>query len=192
GYCYDKLKNPAQARFYYRKTSHLRPEDSKLYYKIACTYIHEKQWSQAVKQLETALQGPGRSHPEYCLAMGECMTELGNSKEAILYFSRVVELRPKNIVGWEAIIRCMYRFGFYEEAREHANAALRLTEGKPLFVYYLSAICFALGKPKEAVILLEKAFMLAPKMLKRFIALDPSLLQKQQVIELMARYKKRK
>ena len=38
------LKNYAQARFYYRKHRILNQEDSKLYYKIACTYINEGQW----------------------------------------------------------------------------------------------------------------------------------------------------
>ena len=39
-----RLKNYAQARFYYRKASHLNQEDSKLYYKIACTYMNEEQY----------------------------------------------------------------------------------------------------------------------------------------------------
>src|SRR5215510_1012060 len=56
GHCYDRMKNYAQARFYYRKASHLQEEDSKLYYKIACTYINEGHWSTAAKQLQTALQ----------------------------------------------------------------------------------------------------------------------------------------
>ena len=30
GHCYDRLKNFAQARFYYRKASHLNQEDSKI------------------------------------------------------------------------------------------------------------------------------------------------------------------
>ena len=53
GHCYDKMKNYAQARFHYRKASHLNPDDSKLFYKIACTYYNEEQWGSAVKQLES-------------------------------------------------------------------------------------------------------------------------------------------
>src|SRR6187549_803758 len=47
GHCYDRLKNFAQARFHYRKASHLNPDDSHLYYKIACTYMNEKYWENA-------------------------------------------------------------------------------------------------------------------------------------------------
>src|SRR5690349_11598996 len=82
GHCYDRMKNYAQARFYYRKASHLNQGDSKLYYKIACTYIHEEQWSMAVKQLETAMQ-IHRLQPEYNLAMGECKMQVGGYKESI-------------------------------------------------------------------------------------------------------------
>ena len=85
GHCYDRLKNYAQARFYYRKASHLNQEDSKLYFKIACTYINEGQWNTAVKQLQTALQ-MHRLQPEYNLAMGECKMQLGEFKEAIQFF----------------------------------------------------------------------------------------------------------
>src|SRR4249919_1715392 len=52
GHCYDKQRQFAQARFYYRKASHLNQDDSKLIYKIACTYLNEGQWTNAVKQLE--------------------------------------------------------------------------------------------------------------------------------------------
>jgi tetratricopeptide (TPR) repeat protein len=55
GYCYDRMKNYGQARVFYRKASHLNPDDSKLYFKIACTYINEQQWESAIKQLETAM-----------------------------------------------------------------------------------------------------------------------------------------
>src|SRR3954462_13938364 len=56
GHCYDRMKNFAQARFHYRKASHLNPDDSKILYKIACTYYYEEQWSSAVRQLESALR----------------------------------------------------------------------------------------------------------------------------------------
>ncbi len=189
GHCYDKLKNYAQARFYYRKASHLSPDDSKLYYKCACTYINENQWAQAVKQLEAAMQ-IHRMQPEYNLAMGECKMQLGNIKEAIQYFSNVVRTRPKNISGWEALIRCLYNSKYYEEALEQVMAAIKHTEGKPLFIYYLSSVYFALGKSKEALLQLEKAIKKAPKLVKKFVELNPSILQNHYVVDLIARHKR--
>jgi len=92
GHCYDRLGNYAQARFYYRKASHLSPDDSKLYYKTACTYINEGMWAQAVKQLESAMQ-IHKNYPDYNLAMGECKMQLGQVKEAIQFLSNVVRLK---------------------------------------------------------------------------------------------------
>src|SRR5690349_9169572 len=155
-HCYDKLDNYAQARFYYRKASHLNPDDSKLYYKLACTYINEEQWGQAVKQLEAAMRIHAMQ-PEYNLAMGECKMQLGEFKEAIQFFSNVVRMRPRNISSWEALIRCLYNAEFFEEALEQVEAAIRITGGKPLFIFYLSAIYFALGRSKEGLLQLEKA-----------------------------------
>lgn len=189
GHCYDRMKNFAQARFYYRKASHLNQGDSKLYYKIACTYINEEQWSMAVKQLESAMQ-IHRLQPEYNLAMGECKMQLGDYKEAIQYFSNVVRQRPRNISSWEALIRCLYQGEFFEEAMEQAKAAIKITEGKPIFLYYLSAILLAMGKTKEALLQLESALTASPKLLKKLLHLNPAILRHQLVIEVIAHHKK--
>ncbi|HJU46227.1 MAG TPA: tetratricopeptide repeat protein, partial [Chitinophagaceae bacterium] len=190
GHCYDRLKNYAQARFYYRKASHLSPEDSKLCYKIACTYFNEEQWTQAVKHLEAAMQ-IHRLKPEYNLAMGECKMQLGNTKDAIQYFTNVVQQRPRNLSSWEALVRCLYLGGFYEEALVQVLSAIRHTDGKPLLIYYLAAIYFAQGKSKEASLQLENAIKLAPRLVKKFVELDPSFLRNQQIIDIIAKNKKK-
>jgi len=189
GHCYDKLNNFGQARFYYRKASHLNPDDSKLYYKLACTYINEDQWGQAVKQLEAAMRIHAMQ-PEYNLAMGECKMQLGEFKEAIQFFSNVVRIRPRNISSWEALIRCLYNAEYFEEALEQVETAIRITGGKPLFIFYLSAVFFALGKSREGLLQLENAMAKAPKLLKKLLELNPVILQYQPVVDVIARYKK--
>jgi tetratricopeptide (TPR) repeat protein len=191
GHCYDRLHNYAQARFYYRKSSHMNAEDSKIFYKIACTYYNEGQWESAIKQLENALK-IHRLQPEYNLLMGECKFQVGAFKEAIQYLSNVVRVRPKNSSGWEALIRCLYKAQFLEEAKEQVLAALHLTQGKPLFMFYLSNILFAMGKSKEAILYLERAMEKAPRLLKRFVELNPSILQNQQVVDVLAKFKRNK
>ena len=191
GHCYHKVGNFAQARFNYRKASHLNPDDGKLYYKMALTYINEEQWEPAIKQLESAMRIQ-KLLPEYNLAMGECKMQLELFKEAIQFFGNVVRSRPKSVAGWEALIRCLFKAGFYEEAMEQSEAALKLTEGKTLFHYYLSANLFALRKTKEALLQLEKAIQKSPRQLKKFIDLHPAILQNTQVVDLIARYKKSK
>ncbi|MGQ0738444.1 MAG: tetratricopeptide repeat protein [Bacteroidota bacterium] len=191
GYCYDKLKNFAQARFYYRKASHLRPGDSRLFYKIACTYFNEGQWEASLKQLDTALK-IHRLQPEYNLLAGECRVQQGLYKDAIQYLSVVVQTKPKHAAGWEALIRCLFTGGYYEEAIEQTDAALLLTGGKPVFYFYKSAVLFADGKTKEAILQLEMAMEKSPKLLKKFVELNPAILQNQLVVDVIARFKRKK
>ena len=190
GHCYDKQRQFAQARFYYRKASHLNQDDSKLIYKIACTYLNEGQWVNAVKQLEAAIRLQGK-HPEYHLALGECKIQLLEFKDAILAFGTVVRLRQKNISGWEALVRCLYLAEMYKEALEQVQQAIRIIGEKPLLTFYMSAIYFAMGKSKEGLIHLDKALARSPKLLKKMIALNPSLLQSQSIVDVIARYRKR-
>lgn len=191
GHCYDRLKNYAQARFHYRKASHLNPEESKLYYKIACTYFNESQWKSAVKQLDAALRIHKHQH-EYNLVMGECKLQLNEIKEAVHYLSVAVRARPKNLSGWESLIRCLYIAGLYQEARQQTLAAIKHTNGKPVFLFYLAGILFALKKNKEALVFLEKGLAISPKGVKKLVQLHPSILQKQQVTDLIAQYKRNK
>lgn len=191
GYCYEKLKNYAQARFHYRKASHLRPDDSRLYFKIAGTYFKEEQWESCLKQLETSL----KIHPsqaEYNLLAGECKMQLGLFKDAVQFFLAVVKSRPRNTAGWEALIRCLYNGGFYDEALEQTGSALTATQGKPLFLFYRSALLIASGKTKEGILQLEKAMEEAPKQLKKFVELNPAILQNQLVVDVVARFKRNK
>ena len=188
GHCYDKLKNYAQARFHYRKASHLTPEDSHLHYKIACTYMNEKQWESAIKNLENAMRIQ-RSSADYNFALAQCYVQLDKIKDAIIYFSNFIKARPKNIKGWKELIKCLYDAGFYEEALQQVHNAFKNTTNKPLLFFYKSAILFAIGKSKEALLALESAMQKAPKMIKQLVELEPSLLQHQQVISLIAKYK---
>jgi len=189
GHCYHRLGKFAQARFNYRKASHMSPQDSKLNYKIALTYINEEQWESAVKQLEIAMR-INRNAPEYNLAMGECMLNLGNYKEAVIRFGVVVHNRPRNVTARESLIRCLYKAGDYDLAAKQSIIALEATDNKPLFYFLYSAALFAGGKPKEALIQLEHGLSKAPKLVKKFIELNPSILQNNQVVDVLARYKK--
>ncbi len=189
GHCYDQLKNFAQARIQYRKASHLRQDDSKLFYKIGLTYFNEGQWQSCLKQLETAMKIQ-RLQPEFNLLAGECKMKLGLYKDAVQYFSNVVRIRPKNISGWEALIRCLYSAEYFEEALDQSQAALKATNGKTLFLFYKASVLLALNKTKEAILQLEEAMQKAPKLLKKFVELNPSILQNQQVVDVIARSKR--
>jgi tetratricopeptide (TPR) repeat protein len=189
GYCYEKLKNYAQARIHYRKASHLRPDDSKLYYKIANTYFQEQHYEGCMKQLDTAMKMQKQS-ADYHLLAGECRMMQGAYKDAVQYFSTVVRLRPRNIGGWEALIRCLYKGEFYDEALDQTDIALRVSQQKPIFLFYRASVLIAAGKAKEGILQLETAMAKAPKLLKKFMELNPSILQNQLVVDVIAKYKR--
>jgi tetratricopeptide (TPR) repeat protein len=133
-----------------------------------------------------------KNMPEYNLAMGQCILQLGNHKEAVHYFSMVVRNRPKNVRGWKALITCLYQSKYFEEAIQQCNAALRMTEGKPLIYFLYSAVLFAAGKSKEALHQLEAGLKKSPALVKSFVELNPAILQNTQVVDMLARYRKPK
>lgn len=189
GFCYEKLKNQAQARLHYRKAVHLRQDDARLYYKIAFTYFHEGRWQSAIRQLETAMRMQ-RDQPDYFLLAGECYFQLNQLKDAIQAFSTAVQLRPRNMNGWEALLRCLYKAGYWEEGLAQCEPALKVTHNKPVFLYYKTAFLLAAGKTKEGLLWLETALQTAPKLLRKLVALNPALLQNQSLVDLLARYKR--
>ncbi len=191
GHCYDRLNDYANARFYYKKASHLNTSDSQLIFKIACTYMNEAQWTSAIKFLETAMR-MYKQQPDFNLAMGQCYMELNKLDEAIIYFGNVVRLKPKNVNGWLELLKCLYKATLFNDALDYVDFAYEQTEAKPIFLYYKSAIQFALGKSKEGLIQLDIAMTKNPKLIKKFIELNPSILQNQQVVDVIARYKKKK
>ena len=189
GHCYDKLHNYAQARFNYRKASHLNQDNSQLFFKIAVTYMNEGIWESAIKNLETAMR-TYRNQPEYNLAMGQCHMEMGNIESAVQYFGNVVRTKPKNIYGWLELLKCLYNTNCYEEGAEYASHALEMTGKKPIFLFYKSAFLLALGKSKEAVVQLEMGMEKNPKLIKKLIDLNPSILQHQMIVDVIARFKR--
>ncbi|MFY7965880.1 MAG: tetratricopeptide repeat protein [Chitinophagaceae bacterium] len=191
GHCYHRLGNIAQARFNYKKAVHLNNEDAKLHYKLATTYMQEQQWQMAIKNLDNAIR-LSRNNREINLAMGECKMQLKLYKEASLYFGSIVLNKPSNVIGWEALIKCLFKAESYDEAAERCLVGLQLTGQKPLLLFYYVAILFAQNKNKEALLQLETAMNIAPKFLKKLLDLNPNILQNSLAVEIISRYKKNK
>jgi tetratricopeptide (TPR) repeat protein len=189
GYCFDKIHQYAQARFHFRKASHMNPEDSKLYYKIACTYLKEGHYEAAIKQLRQSLN-MHRLQPEYNLAMGLALVELKQYNQAEEFFAHVIKARPRNVNGWSAMLDCKLKAEDLNNAEEFAIAAYEATGQKPVFLFYRAAVLFADGKLKQALQQLETAMSTAPKLIKKLMELNPKLLQHPQVVDVIARYKK--
>jgi tetratricopeptide (TPR) repeat protein len=190
GHCHDRLQNYAQARFCYKKASHLNAEDPHMHYKIATTYMNEGAWPSAVKCLLVALR-TNNMHPDYNLAIGQCYMQIGDLEEALTRLGNVVRMRPKNISGWTELLKCLLHGEYFEDGVEYAQFAYEQTDYKPIFLFYKCVFLFADGQTKEGTLELENAMSINPKLLKKFIQLNPSILKHRQVVEIIAKFKKR-
>ncbi|MFM8711611.1 MAG: tetratricopeptide repeat protein, partial [Sphingomonadales bacterium] len=159
-------------------------------YKIACTYYNEQSWEAAYKQVDTAIR-MHRSQFDYQVLAGECCVQLGRTKEAVQHFMQAVRAKPRNKAGWESLVRCLYQAEWWSEALLQTSLALQATKNKPLFLYYKAAVLFGSGQSKEGLLQLEEALHQDARLLKRFVSLRPSILQNPQVVDLLARYKRK-
>ncbi|SEN75685.1 Tetratricopeptide repeat-containing protein [Chitinophaga rupis] len=191
GHCYEKMRKFTQARYYYRKASHLSPQDDKLYYKIAVAYMMEANWENAVKSIASALK-INKGSSEYFIALGQCYLELGKNKDALIQFMSALRIKPRSVTTWQEFIRALYVARFFDEAMVQLDEGEQKLGRKPVFIYFRAAVLITTGRTKEGLIQLETALQLAPRQLKKMVELDPTLLQHTSVVELIARYRKKK
>jgi tetratricopeptide (TPR) repeat protein len=191
GHCYEKMRRFTQARYYYRKASHLSPTDDKIISKIAKSYMQEENWMSAVKTWGQALKLQ-KQNLEYNINMGFCLLEMEQDKEALVYFLNAIRIRPASIPAWKALIRALYATGHMQESLSQLDEAEEKIGKKPAFHFYRAGILIAMGKTKEGLLQLEDALTHNPKQVKHLIELDPSLLQLNAVIEMLARFRKKR
>jgi tetratricopeptide (TPR) repeat protein len=191
GHCFEKQKNFDRARFYYRQAVQLNPADDGIFYRIGETYTREKQWEKAMKAYSVALN-LNKENASYCLAIGNCLIELEAYNEALVCFINAVRLKPGNKSTWVALAKGLYKSGDFDEALTQVLLAKETLGNKPDFDYYHAAILFALGKSKEALLYLENALAEAPSKLKLITEINPEILQRKAVADVVARSKRKK
>lgn len=191
GHCFEKQKNFDRARYYYRQAVQLNPADDGIFYRIGETYSREKQWEKAMKAYSVALN-LNKDNAAYSLAIGNCLMELEAYHEALVCFINAVRLKPGNKSNWMALVKGLYKSGDFEEALNQVLLAKETLGNKPDLAYYHAGILFALGKSKEALLHLEAALAEAPARMKLLTEIDPDVLQRKAVAELVARSKRKK
>jgi tetratricopeptide (TPR) repeat protein len=78
----------------------------------------------------------------------------------------------------------------YESAADQALIAYDSTGYKPLFLFYYAFALYAVGNIEDALIYLESALHQAPKLFKKVLELNPSILQNNRVVDLLAQFRK--
>ncbi|MCL6524908.1 MAG: tetratricopeptide repeat protein [Thermoflavifilum sp.] len=190
GHCYEKQKQFTQARLYYRKAFRLSPHDDKLQLRIGLTYMLERNWMNAAEVLQHAITLNPQSVKGW-EALGECMLQLHREEEAIHCFAEATKIRPSSVQAWQQLIRALYLADAYEEAYQQSYIAEAHTGSKAIYHYYRTAILLAMGRYKEALIQLEAGLQMAPRQLKKLIDLNPAILQRAAINDLISRYRKK-
>ncbi len=191
GLCWEKKKDYTKARKYYLQASALSPEDDSLFFKIGETFKAQRKWESAMEAYLKAMH-LNVKHAGYRIAIGNCFIELNAPKEAIEAYLDAVELKPANKGGWQALIKGLYMVSLFQEAIEHISMAQEYCGAKPEFDYYLATCNLALGKTKEALLILENILHSAPQKLNAIQFLDDSAMHHPAFAEKIARFKKKK
>lgn len=191
GNCFEKQKDFDRARHYYREAIQLNPADDVIFYRIGETYSRQHQWEKAMKAYSSALN-LNKSNAAYCMAIGNCLLELNMASEALVCFLNAVQLKPNNKSTWIALVKGLYHNQYFDDILDQLSIARENCGDKIEFDYYQIAALFALGKSKEAMLHLETAMSKAPQRLKILTELNPEILQRKPVADLLARYKRKK
>lgn len=191
GHCFEKKKNLAKARHYYVEAIKLNPTDDGIYFKIGQTYVQEQAWDKALKQFAKAYE-LNKDNVNYCLALGDCLLALNDGPEALACYVSAIKIRPGLKKSWLSLIKALYIIGYYEEAAAQIKESEQFIEQSVDFIYYEALVLFAKGKSKEAMFKLEDALQEAPRKVKIIEELQPDLLHRNAIIDLIAKYKKSK
>jgi tetratricopeptide (TPR) repeat protein len=190
GFCWEKKKQYANARNFYRQASSLNPSDDDIFYKIGETYSKEMQWEKAIKSYTAAL-ALNKNNASYCIALANCLMEMGGTKEALILYLNAVRIKPSSKTAWLSLVRALYHTEMYEEGISQLDIAEKFCGDKPEFTYYRATILLAMGKTKDAVLYLETALTIAPKKLSCIQVLDKGALQHPSFTDVIAMFKKK-
>lgn len=190
GLCYDRQKEYEKARSYYRKAIQLNPADGELYYKIGETYFKEQDYEKAAKSFGAAIH-LNKEIPAFHVALANTLLELGAEPDQIIAnFLIALELKPQSKMIWLSYLKAMYRMELFEELEADLDEMDDLFEQNGDFLYIRVAALFKQGKVKEGTNMLMKALSEAPQKLKVLLALEPDIIQRSAVANLIAAHKR--
>lgn len=189
GHCFERIKNYTKARYFYQEALRLNPADDIIFFRIGETYKKEGEWQKAAKSYSTALS-LNKNNASYLQSLGNCLLEMDVQAEALTCFLSAIHLRPGNKSNWTALFKCLYRCHKLEEMLDETQEAKEVLGDKPDFHYYAALALFAMGKAKEGLLRLETGLSQMPKKIKIILETEPDLLQRKDVVALVAKYKK--
>ncbi|HRP89746.1 MAG TPA: tetratricopeptide repeat protein [Edaphocola sp.] len=189
GYCYERKKQYSRARTYYLESLKLNPLDDSVYFKTGNTYAKDRDWDNALTCYLKALELE-TENPQYGLAVAECFVNLGQEEKALGFYLHTLNLKPNYKKAWLSFLKALYIFGFPEELLAQLKQGNAITDLGADYYYFEALGLFAIGKTKEAMIKLEDGLQENTRKIKIIEELQPDLLQRKSVVDLITKYKK--
>lgn len=190
GHCFEKKKDYSKARYYYRQAIKLSPADDLFFFRIGETYTREKKYELAYESYLSAFKLNEENH-SYAYALGLCQLETGNAKDAVIYFLKSISLKPNQKNTWIQLSKALYHLDLFEEVINQKEIAEEHCGEKAEFEFIHAAALLAQGKSKEALSFLKKGLEMAPSKIKLLQELQPDVLTRKSVADLVAQYRKK-
>jgi len=157
GECHLRLGDVRTAKKMCRLALKLDPYHAGACYQMAACYIAEKDYRQAVRWLQEALQNDDDC-ADYHSLLALAYRQLGHPDKALHHYWKVVEITPEEPDAWLQLAEFLLAGGEVSEACETLEQALENAHNAELL--YCAAACrFLTGDRLSAVATLQKALV---------------------------------
>lgn len=187
GWCYENLGRANKARYYYRKAVHLDPYYDEAFYRIAEIYRKEEKYSDALNNYKKALKLDDEN-VDYLRGFADVSYLLGNYAEAIANYQKITSLKPTEQDHWIHLGRYQFEVGHTEDALRTMEDAETQCGVQAALSFYKAAFQFAAGRKQAGMESLTAGLNLNPQLYPIVFDLWPSLINDQDVLDLINTY----
>jgi tetratricopeptide (TPR) repeat protein len=159
---FARRNNLAEAERYLEKSLELTEGSQEVYEKAGCFYANRGRFDEAVIYFDKLT----RLVPNYANGFklfGKAHYDLDNFTAALSGYRRYLELNPGDAGALNDAANCHFQLKEYIEAEEYYNKALAIDANLGAAYRNLGLTELYLGKPEEALVLLEKYSTIAPE-----------------------------
>jgi Flp pilus assembly protein TadD len=155
----------------YREAIELEPDYPDAHLNLGLTLADADRTDEAMAELKRAVElDLGDALPRHELA--GLQMDTGDYRSAIAQLKEVVRLEPQNFEAWLDLGICYAQKGFYAEAERAYGSARELKGDDLLVIYNLGALYALWGRPREAVLHLQRAIAIDREKVKTWLSSD--------------------
>lgn len=161
GQVLDLQGRPTKAEFAYIAALKYDPGNVVALQGLGMVFLRKGQMDVAIESFRKAAAQQNRDGPALA-DLGTALSLAGRREEAESVLREAVARSPRNAQVWTAWGNYLFRIENYPAAAEAHTTATRLRPGDPRLMMNLGAALTAMGRPEQAIPLLQKALTGAP------------------------------